>query len=184
MPLHRTLFPILSAIPLLCGLHGCMSDARIASIHRQQQEEARFYDSLVGTRNGAFEFIRSSEGLGAGGGRGEIVYPVGAAFRTLLAQPDAPALFMRLIREGACAGQLYGLAGLHAVDSVLFARELPAFLARTDSVEYQTGCFVWKEAVAQVAMKTEEPRRAGASNYSIGSDIHSGGFLRDLMSYR
>ncbi len=186
MPSYGKIFSILFALPLLCGLHGCMiwdsiSDAEYEAARARRMEEYRILDSVAANRDGAFEYFRTAYGIGSGGGRGSISFPKGAAFRTLLAQPDATELFTRLIREGSRAGQIYGLAGLRMVDTVLFARELPAFLASTDSVESSMGCFAWKRPVSQVAKKPDEPPPPGTWQDPIGDDIYSGSFPRNVI---
>ncbi len=198
--------PLVLLFLLLCALHGCVAPEPppppIPAAERNQQPCPHtppydISDSMAATRNGAFEFLRCtplfSDALGG------MIYPTreAIAFRALAQQPDAPELFTRLIREGATAGQLYGLAGLRYTDTALFARALPGFAERIDSVYRMSGCIRWLEPVHSVvraqggirlapgeslaAWEWKQAGRRKPGNASVPSDIYGGAIPMELM---
>ena len=201
--------PLLLFFLLLCALHGCTipepppQPTPAAARSKQpcpRTPPYRISDSMAATRSGAFEFLRcTSLFTDALGG---MYYPTteAVAFRTLASQPDAPDLFISLIRESATAGQLYGLAGLRYTDTDLFARELPGFAERIDSVYRMSGCLVSLEPVRGIVRaqggirlepgeslaawewkQTRRRRRGEPERTSAVADIYGGAIPMELM---
>lgn len=196
--------PLFLLVLLHCALHGCdrpePPPQPIPFAEGKPCPDPDFYpssDSAAAIPDAAFAFLRCtplfSDALGG------MIYPTrqAIAFRTLARQPDAATLFTRLIRESATAGQLYGLAGLRYTDTALFARELPSFAERIDSVYRMTGCIRWLEPVQSVvqveggirlapgeslaAWEWKQAARRRRGNVHVPSDIYGGAIPMELM---
>ncbi len=120
----------------------------------------------LGTRDGALAVLRDVDSfagptVGDGGGAS----PHATAFRTVLNEPDAAALFAELVEDARPAGQLYGLAGLQLTEPSTYKRALPRYLVRTDSITTAAGCIISNGTVGDVA-----------------KEIASGGIVRDLAA--
>lgn len=183
--------PLFLLVLLICALPGCgrpEPPPQLAPLTTQQEQPCPrkmpygISDSMAATRNGAFEYLRCtplfSDALGG------MHYPTteAVAFRTLAAEPDAADLFIRLIREGATAGQLYGLAGLRYTDTALFARELPGFAERIDSIYRMAGCIVSLEPVQSVVQAEGGIRLAPRESLAAWERTQSGGARRGAIA--
>ncbi|MBI4606403.1 MAG: HEAT repeat domain-containing protein, partial [Planctomycetes bacterium] len=137
--------------------------------------------------------------LSAGGffgrtiGAGAACSDEAAAFRMLLARPDAAAAFKDLLERARLGGQLYGLCGLWHTDPVAFRAALPRYAASRELLTVQWyGCLVDRRPVGEL-VRAEGPavarldgpgdsvaawaRRQGmAEDASPQLDIEGGGF--------
>jgi hypothetical protein len=72
------------------------------------------------------------------------------AFRALLADPKAGALFRKLLREGTAAGRVYALSGLFFTEPNAFPSELDKLIEQGGMVRTMSGCLVRDEDVTEV----------------------------------
>ena len=147
-------------------LAGCSSDPPQAE-SSSDPLEGRWADRIdYASRDGALTVLRHIDSFaGPTVGDGGAASPHAVAFRTVLAEPDAPELFADLIATGEPAGQLYGLAGLKLTALAAYERELPRYLAREDSIVTAEGCVISDGTVGDVAQ-----------------EIAGGGLVRDLAT--
>ena len=71
-------------------------------------------------------------------------------FQTLLKDPNAKDGFRHLVDLGTPEGQLYGLCGLYFADTAEFAAQLPAFQAKTGSVNVMEGAIIRPTSIASM----------------------------------
>jgi len=77
------------------------------------------------------------------------------SFRTVLAQPDADALFKEILTKGHLAGRLYALCGLYFTDHERFAHEIQPYRKSADSVATYGGCIMGRERVDRLVERSE-----------------------------
>ena len=77
------------------------------------------------------------------------------SFRTVLAQPDADALFKEILTKGRLAGRLYALCGLYFTDHERFAHEIQPYRKSADSVAMSAGCIMGRERVARLVERAD-----------------------------
>jgi len=103
-------------------------------------------DALLGDNSIAYDRMTAYRGLLAarlftddwiGGG---VLSPHAKAFRTLLAEPEAPAVFRDLLARGSPSGQLYALCGLWLTDRPALYSILAPFRSDTREVTTMIGC--------------------------------------------
>lgn len=95
-----------------------------------------------------------------------------AAFRVVLAGPDAVAAFHSLVERATPAGRLYGAAGLYFADPPAYDAALARLAAGGGVVTRRQGCMGREESVATV-VRDPKARRA-----EIPKGTTLGGWLR------
>lgn len=107
--------------------------------------------ALAGTPAEALDLLRKAERfedthVGYSGSLSVYV----AAFRVVLAEPDASKLFHGLVDDATMAGRLYGAAGIYFADPPEFEAALAKINAIGGTVATQHGCMGETEKVANV----------------------------------
>jgi hypothetical protein len=69
---------------------------------------------------------------------------------TILNEPDAAALFRRLLEEADLAGQLYALCGLFLVDYDTFRAAIEPYRELDETVNTHFGCLLAQEFVSSI----------------------------------
>jgi hypothetical protein len=134
-------------------LAGCAADPPEAEPPPSDPLEGRWAERIdFASREGALTVLRHIDSFaGPTIGVGGRPSPHATAFRAVLAEPDASDLFADLIETGEPAGQLYGLAGLQLTAHTAYERELPRYLANSDSLVTAEGCVISDGTVGDVA---------------------------------
>ena len=100
--------------------------------------------------------------------------PCTRAFAVVLDQPDAIALFGRLVNGASLPGRLYGLCGLWLTDKPAYQAAAPAFEALSEPIKCWHGC--WGSTLtAREIIRSWDPAKR--------SDIDSGAIPRGLAVY-
>ncbi len=158
-------------------------------LSEEADDDATFIVPADLTRETALKLLLSThtfadDAIGDGGDLSGQV----AAYRIILKQPDAIAVFNHLLRKAQPAGKLYALCGLYLLDRPAFDRAVQPFRGDAGEVRIQFGCSGGRETVRSI-VESEAPcalrlspgqtpeewrRRTGCDSYHI--DILGGGY--------
>ena len=142
-------------LPLLCQVPASRPATQPASRPASQPEVLA---GLPAAARRDYQTLRGVErftdaAIGDGGETPEWVH----AFRRLLAQPQAAAVFRQLLQDATLPGQMYALCGLYWTDQPAFRAALPGYARMTTEIETQTGCCVSRMAVREL-VASDHPR--------------------------
>ena len=94
------------------------------------------------------------------------------AFREVMAAPDAPRQFERLLEQGGLAGQMYALAGLYLMDRERFEAVAPRYRGDTREVKVLVGDVGGTAPVAAIV--------GYAASVGVPGSIREGSWPRSL----
>src|SRR5262245_57652348 len=86
------------------------------------------------------ELARATEFQNEAVGYEKAMSPNVRAFRIILQQQDATAMFAELLQRGTVVGRLYALCGLYLKDPQQYRRGLAAFKPSGEDVPFSIGC--------------------------------------------
>jgi hypothetical protein len=123
-------------------------DAYFVGTEQSVLSWSKVYSTLPNRSQEAFLRLATSRVFAASNlGLGGSPAPQGAAFRTLLQAPNAAEVFFDLVKSGQPYSQLYGLAGLFALDQERFRKVSRRFRFSRAKVWTWTGCVISEKKV-------------------------------------
>jgi hypothetical protein len=106
------------------------------------------YDRVTAYRGLLAARLFTDDAIGGGG----LLSPHARAFRTLLAESDAPAVFRDLLARGSPSAQLYGLCGLWLTDRPALYSMFEPFRSDTREVTTMIGCVSRVQQIGKLVM--------------------------------